>query len=218
MLHISLTKFPKMYSLKKKPSPFLPLSSIFLLTFFFSPLLASNTQQIHVQKNIQVANAHCQDTLYPQLCISTLSLIPNLDQKSIPEIISSNVNVTLSEVKSSSQNCTSMLNHMSKLDPVEKRALDDCIELLGDTTIDELKTTLLDLSTKNTSDSPSKHYNDLQTLLSAAITNQDTCLNGFYNSKHNLGHYIEKQLHTISQHVSNALVMLKKLKTGSSQR
>ncbi|XP_049348370.1 pectinesterase-like isoform X2 [Solanum verrucosum] len=208
-----------MYIQKKKPSLFLALSSIFLLTFFSPPksLLVSSTQQIHVHKNIQIANSHCQDTLYPQLCISTLSLIPNLHQKSIPEIISSNVNVTMNEVKSSAGNCSNILHHVSKLDPIEKRALDDCIELLGDTTIDELQTTLYDLSTKNSSNSPLKHYNDLQTLLSGAMTNQDTCLGGIYNSKHNLSQYIEKNLHTISQHVSNSLAMLKKLKTGSAQ-
>ncbi|PHT44357.1 Pectinesterase 2 [Capsicum baccatum] len=210
-----------MYSLKKKPSLLLPLSSIFLLTFFFFPKLlvsSSSTPQTHVGKNIiKIANSHCQGTLYPQLCISTLSLIPNLEQKSIPQIISSNVNVTLNEVKSSSQHCNNILHKMSKLDPNEKRALYDCIELLGDRTIDELQTTLYDLSTKNGTNSPSKHYNDLQTLLSGAMTNQDTCIGGFYNSNHNLTHYFEKDLKTISQHVSNSLVMLKKLKTRSTQ-
>lgn len=208
-----------MYIQKEKPSLSLALSFIFLLTFFFPPksLLVSSTQQIHVHKNIQIANSHCQDTLYPKLCISTLSLIPNLHKKSIPEIISSNVNVTMNEVKSSAENCSNILHHMSKLDPIEKRALDDCIELLGDTTIDELQTTLNDLSTKNSSNSPLKHYNDLQTLLSGAMTNQDTCLEGIHKSKHKLSQYIEKNLHTISHHMSNSLAMLKKLKTGSSQ-
>ncbi|XP_059298002.1 pectinesterase-like [Lycium ferocissimum] len=207
-----------MYSQRKKPSLLLALSAIFLLTFFSLPNLLVSTTQNHVEKNIQIANSHCQGTLYPQLCVSTLSLIPDLHKKTIPEIISSNVNVTVNEVKASAENCTNMLHHMSKLDPVEKRALDDCIELLGDSTIYELKTTLDDLSTKNSSNSPAKHYNDLQTLLSAALTNQDTCLGGFYNSKHNLSHYFEKDLHTITQHVSNSLAMLKKLKTGSAQR
>ncbi|CAN4101918.1 unnamed protein product [Withania somnifera] len=198
-----------MYNQKKKATLFVCVSSIFLFT------LVSTTPQNDVDKNIKIANSHCQGTLHPQVCISTLSLIPNLDTKSIPEIISAYVNVIENEVKTSSQNCTNILHHMSNLDPVEKRALDDCIELLGGTTMDELQTTLNDLSTKNTSNSPLKHYNDIQTLLSGAMTNRDTCIGGFYNSNHNLTHYFDKDLHTLSQHFSNSLAMLKKLKKGS---
>ncbi|XP_009771845.1 pectinesterase-like [Nicotiana sylvestris] len=199
-----------MYNQRRKSSFLLTLLAIIFLIFFYLPK-SLQTQNIQ----LEIAHSHCQDTLYPQLCISTLSLIPNLHQKTIPEIISSTVNATIDEVKGSTENCTKILHKMSKLDPIEKRALDDCIELLGDSTISELNTTLYDLSTKN-HNSPYKHYNDLQTLLSAAMTNQDTCLSGFDDSKHNLRHYVEHNLHTIEQHVSNSLAMLKKLKPESA--
>nr|DAD47683.1 TPA_asm: hypothetical protein HUJ06_017620 [Nelumbo nucifera] len=68
------------------------------------------------------------------------------------------------------------------LDPLQEMALDDCLEIL-DETVADLKSALSGLSPKN---SPSRHYNDLGTLLSAAMTNQYTCLDGFAHSKGNI--------------------------------
>uniref|UniRef100_A0A1S3XAY4 Probable pectinesterase/pectinesterase inhibitor 39 n=1 Tax=Nicotiana tabacum TaxID=4097 RepID=A0A1S3XAY4_TOBAC len=116
------------------------------------------------------------------------------------------------KVRASAHNCSDLRRHVPKLEPIEKRALQDCVELLGET-IAELRTALTDLSPKK---SASKHYNDIQTLLSAAMTNEDTCLDGlFYSTKNNLTRYVEDNLHTIAHHVSNSLAMLNKIKRTS---
>ncbi|KAK6780808.1 hypothetical protein RDI58_022992 [Solanum bulbocastanum] len=205
-----------MYNLKwKTPLLFSLLSilAIVSLTFFTSfSKNSSKTAQIHVHKNIQIALSHCEDALYKQLCVSTLSSIPDLPQKSISQIISSTINVTVVEVKASAKNCTDIREDLPKLEPYEKRALEDCIQLL-DNTIIELKSSLLALSPNR---SLSQNYNDLQTLLSAAMTNQATCLDGLGRSKKNLRRFVQRRLHTISHHVSNCLAMLKKLKKSSS--
>lgn len=160
---------------------------------------------IHLQTKTHFA---CHDTLYKDLCVSTLASFPNLHAKSIPEIISATINVTVDEVRSSQQNCSGIRRKFSrKLTPYDRRALEDCIELL-DGTIDELRSAISDLSTRKTA---SRHYGDLQTLLSAAMTNQQTCLEGFSLSKANLGKYVKGRLRKISKHVSNALSMLKKI-------
>ncbi|KAK4357233.1 hypothetical protein RND71_022843 [Anisodus tanguticus] len=208
-----------MYSLKRK-TPFLltllAVSAIISLTFFSINLKSSSktVHKIHVHKNIQIAQSHCEDTLYPHLCVSTLSLIPDLAQKSISQIISSTINVTVAEVKASAKNCTEIREDMPKLEPYEKRALEDCVQLL-DNTIIELKTTLSDLSPKRSS---SQNYNNLQTLLSAAMTNQATCLDGLARSKKNLRRYVQESLHTIAHHVSNCLAMLNKMKISSKSK
>ncbi|KAK4732289.1 hypothetical protein R3W88_025277 [Solanum pinnatisectum] len=205
-----------MYNLKwKTPLLFslLAISAIVSLTFFTSfSKNSSKTAHIHVHKNIQIAHSHCEDALYKQLCVSTLSSIPDLPQKSISQIISSTINVTVVEVKASAKNCTDIREDLPKLEPYEKRALEDCIQLL-DNTISDLKSSLLALSPSR---SLSQNYNDLQTLLSAAMTNQATCLDGLGRSKKNLRRFVQRRLHTISHHVSNCLAMLKKLKKSSS--
>lgn len=122
-------------------------------------------------------------------------------------MISSMVNHTVNEVKASSYNCTGLKKHLKNLQPLEQRALDDCLHLFDDTVL-ELKTTISDLS-KATIGSKRRH--DLQTLLSGAMTNLYTCLDGFAYSKGNVRRRIEKKLIRISRHVSNALAMLKKV-------
>ncbi|KAE9618799.1 hypothetical protein Lal_00047568 [Lupinus albus] len=200
----------------RKIAPFLALVLfvLFILGNHFTNTLKepspSQKHHIHFQKHIQVAEPICQGTLYPDLCVSTIATFPNLASKSVPQIISSVVNQTVYEVKSSSYNCSSLRKKLKNLKPLEQRALDDCLKLFDDTTI-ELKTAIAELSKTTIG---SKRYHDLQTLLSGAMTNLYTCLDGFAytkGGKNKVRNKIEKKLLKISHHVSNSLAMLKKV-------
>ncbi|PIA61288.1 hypothetical protein AQUCO_00300667v1 [Aquilegia coerulea] len=197
-------------------SSLLPISALlFLLFFTLNPLnhdsktSPANKPLLHVSKHLQVTHSTCEGTLYPELCVSTLSSIPNLSEKSVPQIISSVVDHTVKLVKSSALNCTRIRQRfIRKLDQLQKRALDDCLELF-DYTVSELNTTLSDLSTDSTS---AKHYNDLRTFFSAAMTNHDTCLDGFAHGDHEeVRKLLMKGLNKINRLLSNSLVMLKKI-------
>ncbi|KAF5178562.1 Pectinesterase/pectinesterase inhibitor [Thalictrum thalictroides] len=195
-------------------SSLLPITALLLLLFFtFKPLkhdskTSQNKPLLHISKHLQLTHSTCEGTLYPELCFSTLSSIPNLSQKSIPQIISSVVDNTVRLVKSSAVNCTRIRQRLRKLDQLQKRALDDCLELF-DYTVYDLNATLSDLSTTSTS---AKHYNDLQTLFSAAMTNQYTCLDGFAHGDHEkVRKLLMKGLNKITHSLSNSLVMLKKI-------
>ncbi|MQL99579.1 hypothetical protein Taro_032304 [Colocasia esculenta] len=160
--------------------------------------------------HFRTAKLHCEGTLYPSLCVSTLSAIPSLTSKPLRQVISAAVNRTVDEVYSSSANCSGILQRRSRhLDRRQRIALKDCLELLGDT-VDGLRAVVSDLSSPTNA---SRHYDDLQTLLSAAITNQYTCLDGFaYVNASSVRPYIERRLRRISRHVSNLLTMAKKIK------
>jgi pectinesterase len=115
------------------------------------------------------------------------------------------------EVIASYSNCTGIKKQTkNKLGAPQQRALDDCLELF-DNTISELKAVMSDLRSEKSS--PAKHYNHLRTLLSAAMTNQYTCLEGFDSSNEGkaLKNEMESRLRTTCKHVSNALAMLKKI-------
>ncbi|VVA25255.1 PREDICTED: pectinesterase [Prunus dulcis] len=209
-LHTTTT----MYNLRRRTKlllSVLPTSALLLILLFSNTRLRnsnSNTPKTHVHNRIQLAaHSACQDTLYKDLCVSTLSTFPDLSTKSVPQIISYTVSHTVSEVQASSSNCTGIIKkQFKKLDALQQIALDDCLELFDDT-IAELKAVISDLSVKKLS---SDRYYDLKTLLSGAMTNQYTCLDGF-NDTGIVRHEIQSRLQTISQHVSNALVMLKKI-------
>ncbi|XP_056171633.1 pectinesterase-like isoform X2 [Syzygium oleosum] len=212
-----------MYSLRTHLLPtLLPTTSLFLLLalLLFLPLnllpttttkSPQATPHFHVRRHLQVAHSTCQGTLYPDLCVSTLASFPNLASKSVPQMISSTVNLTAAQARAASSSCSGLRRRLAaKLGPLERRALDDCLELLADT-VGEFSNAISDLSCKNGPTAPAAHFHDLQTLLSGAMTNQYTCLDGFAYSKQNVRQAIERSLVNISHHVSNSLVMLKKL-------
>ncbi|KAK6260269.1 hypothetical protein SCA6_014743, partial [Theobroma cacao] len=165
-------------------------------------------QHFHVHNHLQIAHSACQGTLYPDLCVSTISVLPDLASKSLPELISAILNQTMYEVRLASANCTNIERRFKSYNTLEERAINDCLELF-DNTLAELKVALADLTPKKLA--VSNNYHDLQTLLSAAMTNQYTCLDGFSHSKGNIKNIIKKGLHNISHHVSNSLVMLNKV-------
>ncbi|KAL5060601.1 hypothetical protein RYX36_032205 [Vicia faba] len=196
------------------------LTTVFVLLFSvtsFSKLATKHqTNHLHFQNHLQVANLACEGTLYPNLCVSTLSTFPDLTSKTIPQLISSILNYTIKEVKQSSSNVTGLrVRTRSLKKTLEQRALEDCTNLF-DTTIEELKTSISDLSQTPTTIAL-HNKRDCQTLLSGAMTNMYTCLDGFAYSKSNIRHKIENRLYDISKHVSNTLAMLKKVPAVKSK-
>lgn len=171
----------------------MPLSALLLLTLFVSsfftfpnhtPTLSlspKHTPQLsnhHRRLQTQTAVLQCTGALYHDLCVSTLTrIVPDLTSASLPNIISATVNETISDVRTTDFNVTNIRRKLPHLTLLEIRALEDCHTLFLDT-VSQLKAAVSDLST-----SPAKKYDDLRTLLSAAMTNQDTCLDGFEGSK-----------------------------------
>ncbi|KAJ0051572.1 hypothetical protein Pint_00943 [Pistacia integerrima] len=204
-----------MYSSRRRTKlllTFLPFTTIVLLLFSAITTLkktpkTTETPRLHVHRHLQIAHSTCEGTLYPELCISTLSSLPDLASKSVHQLISATIYRTLYEIRASSSNCTGIRQKHKNLNALENRAIIDCLELFDDT-IAELTSALLDLSPKKTT---SKHFHDMQTLFSGAMTNQYTCLDGFAYSIGNVRDTIKNNLYNISRHISNSLVMLKKV-------
>ncbi|KAB2021441.1 hypothetical protein ES319_D07G139400v1 [Gossypium barbadense] len=190
-----------------------PISAFVLVLLSSAVILKKSpkTTQIghfHVHNHLQRASSACDGTLYPELCVSTISVLPDLASKSLPELISATLNQTMHEVRLSSANITNIEKKLKSYNTLEEAAINDCLELF-DNTMAELKVVSSGLGPKGSS--VSENYHDLQTFLSAAMTNQQTCLDGFARSSGNVRSIIKKGLHNISHHVSNSLVMLNKV-------
>ncbi|KMZ60854.1 putative pectin methylesterase inhibitory protein [Zostera marina] len=132
---------------------------LFILSFIISGINAKSGV------DSGAAHTHCDGTLYPSLC----TVIPNIESNTttLPEIISESITQTADDVDYFTKEFTSVLR--STLDPRRSLAITDCLELLH-STVQELKIARSSLSI-------GRVY-DLQTFLSAAMTNQDTCLDG----------------------------------------
>ncbi|KAL6850046.1 hypothetical protein ACP4OV_020673 [Aristida adscensionis] len=174
------------------------------------------------------AAAHCDGTLYPELCQSTLADIPDLHKKALPDVISAAVNRTEDVVAATASNCSSYLRDRT-LTARDRLAIGDCMELLA-TTMDELQATVADLESpaaaarsggNGSASAAARHMtmDHVMTVLSAAITNQYTCLDGFaYQNGGRVRRYMEPTLHHVSRMVSNSLAMAKKLPGAGAPR
>ncbi|GJZ61582.1 pectinesterase, catalytic, partial [Tanacetum coccineum] len=113
--------------------------------------------------------------------------------------------------KSTDFNVTAIRKKLRNLSDLENHALDDCHTLFVET-VNVLQSAVKGLKGGKVE----KH--DLQTLLSAAMTNQATCLDGFAFSKsrNKIRRYFRKSLRDISRQVSNSLALLKKI-NGTSK-
>ncbi|PKA57701.1 Pectinesterase 3 [Apostasia shenzhenica] len=154
------------------------------------------------------AAGHCAGTLFPSLCLSTLLSIPELAKTPLPAVIAAAVNHTADSVRSSYHNCSVIFHRPSFLDFRQRIALSDCLDLL-DVSLDFLHLAVSDLCLSN----PSTRLAELFTILSAAITDQFTCLDGFafVPEAESIRPQIEHALVHTYRLVSNALAMAKKI-------
>lgn len=213
--HVSLSK--------SRRKLFLLLFTSFLLIAAVIGIVAGvNSKKNNSDENIikspsthAVVKSACSTTFYPDLCYSTIANAPQLSSKAIStpkDVITLSLNITKTAVE---KNYFSVkrLSKRKGLTNREKTALHDCLETIDDT-LDEIKKAEDDLNEyPSYKKSLARHADDLKTLMSAAMTNQETCLDGFSYDKADKKireALIEGQLH-VEKMFSNALAMIKNM-------
>ncbi|KAK1360900.1 Pectinesterase [Heracleum sosnowskyi] len=157
-----------------------------------------------------VLKSSCSSTLYPDLCYNTLASVPGMSKKitSQKDVIEQALNITETVVEQTYAKIKKLSKH-KHLTKREKGALKDCLELI-DETLDELHESVEDLEKYLTKKSLREHANDLKTLISSAITNQESCIDGF--SHDGADKKVREELLDSEQRVekmcSNALAMI----------
>ncbi|XP_047964878.1 pectinesterase-like [Salvia hispanica] len=137
----------------------------------------------HAAAAAAVIRSTCAATLYPELCLSTLAAAaPKAAAvKSSRDVLITALRYTISTVERNYFTVRKVGRaRRQSLTAREKGALHDCLETIDDT-LDELRLSeaeLADLGRLGNS-SLAAHKENLLTLLSAAQTNQDSCLDGF---------------------------------------
>ncbi|KAL8462743.1 hypothetical protein ACS0TY_033675 [Phlomoides rotata] len=198
----------------------------FILSAFASFLLvaAISITIVHSRHNESahaVVKSTCAATLYPDLCVSTVTAAAAAIKTSKDVLIAA-LNYTIFTVERNYNTVKKIGGTRRKsLTRREKTALHDCLEMIADT-LEELRDSeneLKDYGLKNTS--LSGHKENLMTLLSAAQTNQESCLDGFSHDdadKKIRRALIAGQMH-VFRLVSNVMAIINNLsdaETGSS--
>ncbi|CDY39109.1 BnaA01g29470D [Brassica napus] len=159
-----------------------------------------------------VLRSACSSTLYPELCISAVATSGGVKLTSQKDVIEASLNLTTIAVEHNYFTVKKLIKNRKGLTPREKTALHDCLETI-DETLDELHETLEDLQMYPNKKTLREHAGDLKTLISSAITNQETCLDGF--SHDDADKKVRKVLLKGQVHVehmcSNALAMIKNM-------
>lgn len=152
----------------------------------------------------------CKDTQYPQLCIQSLSGYASQIQQSQQQLAQTALKVSLDKAKSA----LAFVNSMEKtrgMKPREAQAVKDCIATMSDS-VDKLSQSINELG--QTGKSPSQdfswHMSNCQTWTSTALTDANTCMNGFARRQMdgNIKTAVRGSMIQVVQVTSNALALV----------
>lgn len=187
------------------------LAVIFLYLSITPPCsVASPEPQAPTNNTKEFIRTSCGVTLYPRLCFKSLSAYARTIQTSPMELANAALRVSLKSARSSS-NKVLKLSKGQGLSPREAAAVSDCIETMQDS-VDELQQSLVAMKDLQGPDFRTKMSN-IVTWVSAALTDEDTCMDGFEEQaiKGEVKGTIRSYIVSVAQLTSNALAIINKL-------
>lgn len=143
----------------------------------------------------------CSKTLYPSLCVDSLLEFPGSQSASERDLVHISFNMTLQHF-SKALYVSSGMSYL-QMDPHVRSAYEDCLELLDDS-IYALSRSLFSVAP---SSGPPASTQDVLTWLSASLTNQDTCSEGFSDLSGSVKNQMSQSLKDLSELVSNCLAI-----------
>ncbi|XAR70421.1 Pectinesterase [Bertholletia excelsa] len=133
------------------------------------PTLTSKTSTDFIRKS-------CANSLYPQLCYTTLVKYTDYIQTSPERLATTALSLALSATESSYGEIKTLIK-TQKLKPREAAAMADCVDQISDS-VDRLRQSAAEMAQIGGS-SFEFHVSNVQTWVSAALTDDDTCMDGF---------------------------------------
>ncbi|KAL4199785.1 hypothetical protein AMTRI_Chr03g146580 [Amborella trichopoda] len=193
--------------------PFSTPLLLLLLLLCIAPLLlltsASSDQQRPSQQQLAAATsfirASCRTTRYPALCVSSLSAYAPAIRTSPRQLAHAALSVSLTRAKSTSS-FVAKLGTTRGLRAREAGAIRDCVENMGDS-VDEIKRSLGEMGRVGGGTFQWRMSN-VQTWVSAALTNENTCVDGFQGVDGSTKSAVKARIQNVAQVTSNALALV----------
>nr|ABK22757.1 unknown [Picea sitchensis] len=187
-------------------------SAIILSVIVMTAILASGaaTKVLNpVHSDAQMAEfirTSCNVTLYPQVCVSSLSSYAGPLKPKQSDLVNAAVQVSLVNTHNVSVWAAGLKTRRATMSKREKAALKDCMENFG-TTMDQIHQSLAELKhlRRNTF---KIQMSNVETWMSAALTNEDSCLDGFQVAKGRVKAMVTGRVHYLSKLISNALALV----------
>ncbi|KAL2229175.1 pectinesterase inhibitor 3-like [Sesamum indicum] len=176
------------------------LFSLFLL--LLSPLLPHPTPtRANAQKH-DLVHRSCLHATYPAICVRTLSSHGGA-AATLRELAQLAVKVSLARVRKASD----FLSHKKGSGRREQGALSDCVEQMGDS-VEELSKTLAALQHLRHDADFRWQMSNAETWVSAALSNEDTCLDGFKEMDGEIRSDVHRKIMNVARVTSNALYLI----------
>jgi pectinesterase inhibitor-like protein len=184
-----------------------PPFSLFNLLFIFISFSTSPYSAAAKSHNAprDLVRSSCVHASYPNLCLRTLSSYAG-PANTPRDLAQAAVKVSIARARKVS-------NYLSTLSGLKKKrervALSDCIEQIYDS-VDELSKTLGELKHLR-EETFGWQMSNAQTWVSAALTNEDTCLDGFHEVESKAKDDVKRKITNVARVTSNALYMINRL-------
>lgn len=160
---------------------------LFFFFFFFSLRLTSAVGESNQTNGIDFIRTSCNTTLYPELCFSSLSRYAVAIGEDPAQLARAAISLSLAKTKHMAayvSNVSRQADYGVTADPRSAAALHDCFSNFGDA-VDEIRGSLRQMRHLNVgsagagSESFRFQMSNVQTWMSAALTDQETCTDGF---------------------------------------
>ncbi|XP_052176887.1 21 kDa protein-like [Diospyros lotus] len=177
---------------------------VILLSSISSGAGAARPQKGNSEEFIRTS---CSNTTYPKLCYTSLSTHANFIQTSPKLLARAALSVALNNTRFTSA-VMIRLSHSHGLSPREAAAMRDCVEEVADS-VDELRNSMAEM-TQIKGTNFDLMMGDIQTWVSAALTDDDTCTDGFSGSAMagKLKSTVRGRIVKVAQLTSNALALI----------
>ncbi|KAL6004893.1 hypothetical protein ACLOJK_005450 [Asimina triloba] len=171
---------------------------------------APHTTNTNTNTNTRFIRTSCVTTTYPRLCYESLSSHASAIQTSPKQLASTALTVTLTGARSTS----AMMSRLSTEHGLKKRevgAMMDCVENMADS-VDELRQSIGEMGHLRGADFD-YHMNNVQTWVSAALTDESTCMDGFAENAMTgkVREIVRSRMVNVAHLTSNALALLNNL-------
>ncbi|GAV66200.1 Pectinesterase domain-containing protein/PMEI domain-containing protein [Cephalotus follicularis] len=167
-----------------------------------APASGQPGQALHRQPT-QAISRTCSRTRYRGLCVNSLLEFPGSLTASDKDLIHISFNMTLQHLNKALYSTSGISN--LQMDTRVQSAYEDCLELLEDS-VDALSLSLYSVSPVVGSGGGGS-TEDVLTWLSGALTNQDTCAEGFAELSGSVKDQMADRLKDLSELVSNCLAI-----------
>ncbi|GFP88274.1 21 kDa protein [Phtheirospermum japonicum] len=151
----------------------------------------------------------CRATTYPSVCVQSLSSYASTIRKNPKQLVMTALAVSVERAQST-KSFVRKLSKLRGLKPREYAAIKDCVEQVSDS-VDRLSDSARELKRLGRARGPEFiwHMSNLQTWVSAALTDDSTCMDGFSGRALDgrVKSSVRARLTSVAQVTSNALAL-----------